>query len=399
MTPLSLGASAAAGTGGAGTASTAAGGNGKDGSGFDALLQTAPPPTPRPAPKPAAKAAPEAQGKGADDSTAPARPTAPSGTADEAAADSADKPATAAETDARPSQDAADPDELPWPPPGLSGLAVDIPVAAPPDPATAGIAAAIAATVAGDPRAATAAAVPADLTAPLPATPQPPGPAMALPNPAVAAPAAQAPQAAADDALAQLAMDLPPSAPRADASNTLPAMEPSAATAALFGPLLQNLAAVADARPATAFPPALSAPVDMQSADFDDAVGARVGWLADQKIGHAHIRVTPNDLGPVEVKLQLDGDRVHATFSSAHAEVRHALENGLPKLREMLGEQGLQLAHADVGQQSSHPHASDGEGQAASGGAGTGTDADGAGAPATPGVHAIRLRGLLDAYA
>ncbi|MQP77464.1 hypothetical protein CQ393_16410 [Stenotrophomonas sp. MYb238] len=255
---------------------------------------------------------------------------------------------------------------------------------------------------AGDPRAVAAPPTLANPAAP-PAPLQQPAPAMTS-APAVAAPTVQAaPQAAAAeaavDAVAQLATGLPPGAPRADAGNALPATEPSAATAALFGPLLQNLAAVAEARPAAAFPPALSAPVDMQSPDFDEAVGARVGWLADQKIGHAHIRVTPNDLGPVEVKLQLEGDRVHATFSSAHAEVRHALENGLPRLREMLGEQGLQLAHADVGQQSSNPRASGGEGQAAGSGGSAEADVGGDGAQATTGVHAIRLRGLLDAYA
>ena len=52
-----------------------------------------------------------------------------------------------------------------------------------------------------------------------------------------------------------------------------------------------------------------------------DDIGDAVRWMADQKIGHAHIKVTPNDLGTVEIRLRLDGDRVHADFSSAQAEV------------------------------------------------------------------------------
>ncbi|WP_202626550.1 flagellar hook-length control protein FliK, partial [Stenotrophomonas acidaminiphila] len=210
--------------------------------------------------------------------------------------------------------------------------------------------------------------------------------------------AAAAALAADAEALAQPLPggDAAPVLPGAPAGNAPAATDPSAG-AALFGPLLQNLASVAEARPAPVFPPALSAPVDMQAADFDDAIGARVGWLADQKIGHAHIRVTPNDLGPVEVKLQLDGDRVHATFSSAHAEVRQALESGLPRLREMLGEQGLQLAQADVGHRQSEPGSSN------TGGSGTGTGHDGepgeAGALTGRDVRPLRLRGLLDAYA
>uniref|UniRef100_UPI000C14D0E8 flagellar hook-length control protein FliK n=1 Tax=Stenotrophomonas maltophilia TaxID=40324 RepID=UPI000C14D0E8 len=84
---------------------------------------------------------------------------------------------------------------------------------------------------------------------------------------------------------------------------------------------------------------------------FDQAIGARLGWLADQKIGHAHIRLSPDDMGPVDVRLQLNGDKVHASFSSPHVDVRQALESSLPRLRELLGEQGFQLAHADVGHQ------------------------------------------------
>ena len=123
--------------------------------------------------------------------------------------------------------------------------------------------------------------------------------------------------------------------------------------------------------------------------------GRRLSWLADQKIGHAHIRVTPNDLGAIEVRLQLDGDRVHASFSSAHAEVRQALESSLPRLREMLGEHGMELAHADVGQgdttQSGGSHDGQGTGLAAGPATGAGSDA------AVP--TSVTLRGLLDTYA
>ncbi|WP_368565457.1 flagellar hook-length control protein FliK [Pseudoxanthomonas sp. UTMC 1351] len=109
------------------------------------------------------------------------------------------------------------------------------------------------------------------------------------------------------------------------------------------------------ARTATVNP--LEAPMpDLHNEQFDEAVGTRLTWMAEQKIGHAHIKISPNDLGTVEVRLRLDGDRVHADFSSAQPEVRQALENSLPKLRDMLGQHGFQLAQADVGHhQNSHP--------------------------------------------
>ncbi|MGE8219327.1 MAG: flagellar hook-length control protein FliK [Stenotrophomonas acidaminiphila] len=396
MTPLSLGAASASQAPGAASPPRAGSGADKDAAGFDALLQAAPQPpaaaTPRP--KPAARPAADDPGRGNADPAAAPAPADAAGGGETAAASDAGKPAAAAEGGG--DQDDSDDDAPQWPPAGLAGLlpaTTTAPAVADAVPlATRDGGALPRSSGAASPAASTAAAAVPTALAP------PPAP--------VAAPAATTATAmAAAAAVAADAEALAPSLPGGDAAPVLPgapagnapaATDPGAG-AALFGPLLQNLASVAEARPAPAFPPALSAPVDMQAADFDDAIGARVGWLADQKIGHAHIRVTPNDLGPVEVKLQLDGDRVHATFSSAHAEVRQALESGLPRLREMLGEQGLQLAQADVGHRQSEPGSSN------TGGSGTGTGHDGepgeAGALTGRDVRPLRLRGLLDAYA
>lgn len=133
---------------------------------------------------------------------------------------------------------------------------------------------------------------------------------------------------------------------------------------------------------------------DLHGGHFDEDIGDAVRWMADQKIGHAHIKVTPNDLGTVEIRLRLEGDRVHADFASTQAEVRQALESSLPRLRDMLGQHGFQLAHADVGQQ----HAPPSQGTASShpGENGPGPADTSADAPRTVRMTAL---GLLDAYA
>jgi len=140
---------------------------------------------------------------------------------------------------------------------------------------------------------------------------------------------------------------------------------------------------------------AMDAPsADLQGGHFDEDIGDAVRWMADQKIGHAHIKVTPNDLGTVEIRLRLEGDRVHADFTSAQAEVRQALESSLPRLRDMLGQHGFQLAHADVGQQHAPP--SQGGGGARIG------EGNGDGAETTietPRTVRMTARGLVDAYA
>ena len=138
---------------------------------------------------------------------------------------------------------------------------------------------------------------------------------------------------------------------------------------------------------------AMEAPsADLHGGHFDEDIGDAVRWMADQKIGHAHIKVTPNDLGTVEIRLRLDGDRVHADFSSAQAEVRQALENSLPRLRDMLGQHGFQLAHADVGQQHTPPS----QGAAPPHGE---SPADTEALTETPPTVRMTARGLVDAYA
>lgn len=134
---------------------------------------------------------------------------------------------------------------------------------------------------------------------------------------------------------------------------------------------------------------------DLHGDDFAETVGSRLTWMAEQKIGHAHIRINPAELGPVEIRMRLDGDRVHADFSSGQAEVRQALESSLPRLRDMLAAQGFSLGHAGVGDHG-QPPSSDARG----GGSGTSEHPAGATEPGVqPGPARRALRGLLDAYA
>lgn len=135
----------------------------------------------------------------------------------------------------------------------------------------------------------------------------------------------------------------------------------------------------------------VTVPVDPQNG-FDDGFGARLVWMAEQRLGHAEIRLNPEHLGPIEVRVQVDGTQVSAEFQSGHAGVRQAIEASLPRLREMLGQQGLQLGHTDVGQRhagSGAPARRDGDTPSAG--------ASPADAP-LPARH-LRTRGLLDEYA
>jgi flagellar hook-length control protein FliK len=73
--------------------------------------------------------------------------------------------------------------------------------------------------------------------------------------------------------------------------------------------------------------------------------------MAKEGIQQAEMKMNPANLGPVEVKLHVQNDQASVTFLAQHSTTREALEQALPKLRDSFAENGIQLTHAEVGQQ------------------------------------------------
>lgn len=78
-------------------------------------------------------------------------------------------------------------------------------------------------------------------------------------------------------------------------------------------------------------------------------IGDRVVWMANQKDSRAELVLNPPQLGRIEVSVTMNGDQATANFVSANSSVREALENALPRLREVLADAGIQLGQAQVG--------------------------------------------------
>lgn len=94
--------------------------------------------------------------------------------------------------------------------------------------------------------------------------------------------------------------------------------------------------------------PANASALAPHTSGWSEALGERVLWLIGNRISAAQLNLNPPELGPLEVRIVLDGDKAHVHFASAHAQVRDALESALPRLRELLGEAGIQLLDAGV---------------------------------------------------
>ncbi len=86
-----------------------------------------------------------------------------------------------------------------------------------------------------------------------------------------------------------------------------------------------------------------------QQPGFDQTLAQRVLLFVQQGIQDARVRVHPEHLGPIEIRIRLEADALQVSMASPHAAVRDALESALPRLRETLAEQGLDLGHAEVG--------------------------------------------------
>lgn len=97
---------------------------------------------------------------------------------------------------------------------------------------------------------------------------------------------------------------------------------------------------------------ALPVSPNVGSVAWGGAVGERVVWMANQNHQVAELHLNPPNLGPLEVRLTLNNDQATAMFVTQHSAVREALETALPRLREMLADNGIMLGNVTVGSES-----------------------------------------------
>jgi flagellar hook-length control protein FliK len=112
----------------------------------------------------------------------------------------------------------------------------------------------------------------------------------------------------------------------------------------------------------------VAAPIGHPS--FGNDLSHRVLMFAGQRVQSAEISVTPGELGPIRVTIDVRGQEAAMQFSAAHATTRAAIEDALPRLREMLAAQGLQLTQADVGDRAQRDAGGSSHGQGGQGHAG-----------------------------
>lgn len=177
-------------------------------------------------------------------------------------------------------------------------------------------------------------------------------------------------------------------------------LAPGSGSQQTFSAALAAQHAAAGSESAKAAPPNIDTP--LQNPNWGKSFGEGVVWMAKNDQQSAQININPPQLGPLQITLHLNGDQASAVFASPHAEVRQAIQDAMPQLRDMLAASGINLGQADVGSQGStagREFAAQQGNQNRSGDENAILSPDTQFADKSPGQPILRGRGLVDLFA
>lgn len=112
-----------------------------------------------------------------------------------------------------------------------------------------------------------------------------------------------------------------------------------------------NAPALSAAPPAVSGTPATIA-TPMGSSVWAEDFAQQVTWMATGKQEQtAALHLNPPDLGPLQVVVKVSDSQASVLFTSPHGAVREAIESAMPKLREMMADNGITLGNTSVSDQ------------------------------------------------
>lgn len=80
-------------------------------------------------------------------------------------------------------------------------------------------------------------------------------------------------------------------------------------------------------------------------------LGQRLMLMMDKKEQQAEIQLDPPELGSLMVRVQVKNDQAQVSFVAQHPQARDALEQAMPRLRELMQQQQMELVNAEVSYQ------------------------------------------------
>jgi flagellar hook-length control protein FliK len=134
----------------------------------------------------------------------------------------------------------------------------------------------------------------------------------------------------------------------ADSASTAANAPATSSTASTHLPTHLHALSAAHSHVAVDAPAARDIKAPVGSHAWPQQVGDEITWMAQQGREAASLRLTPENMGPLEVRIAVREGEASVWFGAHNADTRAALEQALPRLREMFASQGLALADAGV---------------------------------------------------
>lgn len=92
----------------------------------------------------------------------------------------------------------------------------------------------------------------------------------------------------------------------------------------------------------------VSIPVEVNHPQWKEQFAEHVVWLGQNKTTSALIKLHPEELGPIEINIKMVKDAASIVINSHSTHVCQLVEQSMPRLREMMVDQGLSLADVQV---------------------------------------------------
>ena len=94
-------------------------------------------------------------------------------------------------------------------------------------------------------------------------------------------------------------------------------------------------------------------PLQLTKELANDQVAEKVQMMMSKNLKNLDIRLDPPELGRMQIRMTMNSDLANVHFTVSNPQARDIIEQTLPRLREMLAQQGMQLADTSVQQQNS----------------------------------------------
>ncbi len=93
-------------------------------------------------------------------------------------------------------------------------------------------------------------------------------------------------------------------------------------------------------------------PLQLTKELANEQVAEKVQMMMSKNLKNLDIRLDPPELGRMQIRMTMNSDLANVHFTVTNPQARDIIEQTLPRLREMLAQQGMQLADSSVQQQS-----------------------------------------------